>query len=130
MKAISQTYRKRGYPPWNQPKAQTKDKTALELSAVLVRECWTLFESVWQVRNGILHSKDSIGASARNAHLTEQLLQYKYNADTMLQYGDRNQIDYVTSCRDPVPDASAKEWSAEVAQSVAQAVPCRATVGN
>ena len=29
-----------------------------------------------------------------NAHLTEQLLQYKYNADTMLQYGDRNQIDY------------------------------------
>ena len=58
MKAISQTYRKRGYPPWNQPKAQTKDKTALELSAVLVRECWTLFESVWQVRNDILHSKD------------------------------------------------------------------------
>ena len=53
-----------------------------------------LFELVWQVRNDILQSKDSIGASRPNAHLTEQLLHFKYNADMMLQYGDRNQIDY------------------------------------
>ena len=62
-----------------------------------------LFELVWQVRNDILHSKDSIGASMRNAHLTEQLLHFKYNADTMLQYGDRNQIDY--------PRAEIQSWT-------------------
>ena len=84
-------------------KHKRKYKTPLELSAVLVRECWTLFELVWQVRNDILHSKDSIGASMRNAHLTEQLLHFKYNADTMLQYGDRNQIDY--------PRAEIQSWT-------------------
>ena len=31
----------------------------------------------------ILHSKDSNGAGVRNKHLTEQLIQYKYNAGTM-----------------------------------------------
>ena len=77
VEAISRTYRKRVYPPGTDPKNRRKDKTTLELSAVLVRECWALFELVWQVRNDILHSKDIIGASVRNAHLTEQLLQYK-----------------------------------------------------
>ena len=47
------------------------------------------------MRNDILHSKDSIGAKTRNEHLTEQFLHFKYNADTMLQYDDRNQIDYL-----------------------------------
>ena len=61
---------------------------------VFVREYWTLFELVWQVRSDILHSKDSIGAKTRNEHLAEQLLHFKYNADTMLQCGDKNQIDY------------------------------------
>ena len=83
-----------GVPPGIDPKRRRKDKAALELSAVLVRECWTLFELVWQVRNDILHSKDSSDAKTRNEHLTEQLLHFKYNADTMLQHGDRNQIDY------------------------------------
>ena len=31
---------------------------------------------------------------SHNELLTEQLLHFKHNADTMLQYGDRNQIDY------------------------------------
>ena len=46
------------------------------------------------MQNDILHYKDSIGTKIRNGHLTEQLLHFKYNADTMLQYGDRHQIDY------------------------------------
>ena len=94
MEAIFWTYRKQVYPPGTAKKHKKKDKTALELLAVLVRECWTLFESVWQMRNGIFHSKDSIGTRMRNEYLTEQLLHFKYNANTMLQYGDRNQIDY------------------------------------
>ena len=72
---MSRTYRKRVYPPVTDPKHKQKDKTALKLSAVLVRECWTLFELAWKVRNDILYSKD------------------RYNADTMLQCGDRNQIN-------------------------------------
>ena len=66
----------------------------------MVRECWVLFELVWRVRNNILYSKDSSGAKRQNEHLTEHLLHFKYNADTMLQHGDRNQIDYprVNSC--------------------------------
>ena len=91
---MSRTYRKRVYPPGTDLKRRRKAKTALELSSVLVGECWVLFESVWQVRNDILHSKDISGAKRHNAHLTEQLLHFKYNADTMLQHGDRNQIDY------------------------------------
>ena len=46
------------------------------------------------MQNDILHSKDSIGAEMRNKHLTEQLLHFKYNSDTMLQCGDRNQSNY------------------------------------
>ena len=87
---MSRTYRKRVYPPGTDPKHKRKDKTALKLSAVLVREYWTLFELAWKVRNDILHSKDSIGAKTRNEHLTEQLLHFKYNANAMLQCGDRN----------------------------------------
>ena len=90
VEAISRTYRKRVYPPGIDPKHKRKDKTALELSTVFVRECWTLFKSVWQMQNDILHSKDSIGAKTHNEHLTEQLLRFKYNANTMLQYRDRN----------------------------------------
>ena len=87
VEAMSRTYRKRVYPPGTDLKRRRKAKTALELSSVLVRECWVLFESVWQVRNDILHSKDISGAKRHNEHLTEQLLRFKYNADTMLQYG-------------------------------------------
>ena len=76
VEAISRTYRKRVYPPGTDPEHKRKDKTALELSAVLVRECWTLFGLAWKVRNDILYSKD------------------RYNADTMLQCGGRYQIDY------------------------------------
>ena len=46
------------------------------------------------IQHDILHSKDSSGAKTRNEHLTEQLLHFKCNTDTMLQHGDRNQIDY------------------------------------
>ena len=46
------------------------------------------------MQNDILHSKDSIGAKTQNERLNEQLLHFKYNADTMLQCGDRDQIDY------------------------------------
>ena len=83
------------YPPGTAKKHKKKDKTALELSSVMVRECWTLFESVWTMRNTILQFKGSIGAKIHNDHLSGQLLHFKHNADSMLHYGDRNQIDYL-----------------------------------
>ena len=93
--AIFRTYRKQMYPPWTAKKHKKKDKTALGLSSVLVKECWALFESVWATRNEILHSKDSIGAKIHHGHLSEQLLHFKCNADSMLCYGDRNLIDHL-----------------------------------
>ena len=38
--AIMNTYRKRTYPPGTDKSKRKKDKSALELSAILVRECW------------------------------------------------------------------------------------------
>ena len=91
--AIFQTYKKRAHSPRTSKKHKRKDKTTLELYFVIVREYWTLFESVWSMRNCILHSKDSIGAKMRHAHLNEQLLHFKCNGDSMLHCGDRNQIN-------------------------------------
>ena len=51
-----------------------KDKSALELSVILVSECWNLFENVWTMRNDIFHRTDSAGAKIASKHLTEELL--------------------------------------------------------
>ena len=53
--AIMNTYRKRTYPPGTNKSKCKKDKSTLELSAILVRKCWNLFENVWAMRNDILH---------------------------------------------------------------------------
>ena len=55
--AIMTTYRKRTYPPGTDTSKCKKDKSALELSAILVRECWNLFENVWAMRNDISTAK-------------------------------------------------------------------------
>ena len=55
--AIMTTYRKRTYPPGTDKSKRKKDKSALELSAILVRECWNLFENVWAMRNDISTAK-------------------------------------------------------------------------
>ena len=84
------TYRKRTYPPGTDKSKRKKNKPALELSAILVRECWNLFENVWaSMRNDILHREDSPGAKIASKHLTEELLDFKYNATEYLRYGDR-----------------------------------------
>ena len=49
--AIMNTHRKRTHTPGTDEFKRKKDKSALELSAVLVRECWNLFENVWAMRN-------------------------------------------------------------------------------
>ena len=54
-----------------------------------MRECWTLFENVWAMRNDILHREDSAGAKMTSKYLTEELLDFKYNATEYLRYGDR-----------------------------------------
>ena len=97
------TYRKRTYPPGTDKFKRKKDKSALELSAILVRKCWNLFESVWAMRNDILHREDSAGAKMTSRHLTEELLDFKYNATEYLRHGDRGQIDY--------PDAEIIRWT-------------------
>ena len=97
------TYRKRTHPPGTDKSKRKKDKSALELSAILVRECWNLFENVWAMRNDILHREDSAGAKMASKHLTEELLDFKYNATQYLRHGDRGQIDY--------PDAEILRWT-------------------
>ena len=92
--AISDTYKKRVYPPCSKKSKGKRDKTALELSVTLVRECWNLFENMWAMRNDIMHKPNSAGAEIANKHLVEQLLDFKYNANEYLHYGDRSKIDY------------------------------------
>ena len=101
--AIMNTYRKPTYPPGTDKSKRKKDKSALELSAVLVRECWNLFEDVCAMRNDILHREDSAGAKIVSKHLTEELLGFKYNATEYLCHGDRGQNDY--------PDAEIMRWT-------------------
>ena len=72
--AIMHTYKKRTYPPGTEKAKQKKDKSALELSAILVRECWNLFENVWAMRNDILHRADSAGAQMDGYTLPELVL--------------------------------------------------------
>ena len=63
---VFRTSQKRVYPPGTAKMHMKKDKTSLELSSVLVKECWTLFELIWAMRKKILHSKDTIGAKMHN----------------------------------------------------------------
>ena len=79
MEAIFWTYRKQVYPPGTAKKHKKKDKIALELSSVMVRECWTLFKSIWTMRNTILRSKYSIGA--RTLSVWGQLINYAWVKD-------------------------------------------------
>ena len=84
------TYRKRTYPPGIDKSKRKKDKSALEQSAILVCECWNLFENVWAMRNDILHREDSAETKMTSRHLTEELLDFKYNATEYLQAERRN----------------------------------------
>ena len=68
-----------------------------------MRECWNLFENVWAMRNDILHREDSAGAKMTSRHLTDELLEIKYNATEYLRPEDRGQIDY--------PDAVIMRWT-------------------
>ena len=55
------------------------------------------------MRNDILHREDSAGAKMASKHLTEELLDFKYNATRYLRHGDRGQIDH--------PDAEIMRWT-------------------
>ena len=45
------------------------------------------------MKNDSLHSKSNVDDKMHYEHLNEQLLDFKCNADSMLHYGDRSQID-------------------------------------
>ena len=94
VEAIFKTYKPRVYPPNTPKKNKKKDKSALELSAILVRECWNLFEKVWKTRNDKVHDTDGILSKTKHIHLTEELMRFKQNATTLLHYTDHNMIDY------------------------------------
>ena len=55
------------------------------------------------MRNDILHREDSAGAKMTNRHLTEELLNFRYNATEYLRQGDQGQIDYA--------DAEIMRWT-------------------
>ena len=46
------------------------------------------------MRNDILHREDSAGTKMANKHLTEELLNFRYNATEYLRHRDRGKIDY------------------------------------
>ena len=55
------------------------------------------------MRNDILHREDSAGAKIVSKHLTEELLDFKYNTTGYLRHGDCGQIGY--------PDAEIICWT-------------------
>lgn len=61
----------------------------------LKEECWQLFESIWAMRNIILHNSDGYAPQAAESKLSQRLLKYKLKQDEILQYVDRHpRIDY------------------------------------
>ena len=46
-------------PPTTDGKKQKRDKSALEMSVMLMQGSWNLFKKVWTTRNATLHSSDS-----------------------------------------------------------------------
>ena len=68
-----------------------------------MREYWNLFENVRAMRNNILHREDSAGANMASKYLTEELLDFMYNATKYLRHGDHRQID--------CPDAEIICWA-------------------
>ena len=88
---IRETYRPRPPPPgWDSP---PKDKSPLDMSALLVEEVWNLFEKLWAKRNEILHKDDSHAAKSETSHLTDQLLEYRRNRQRLLAVGDHHLIE-------------------------------------
>lgn len=94
VEAIFKTYKPRVYPPNTPKKNKRKDKSALELSAILVRECWKLFEKVWQTRNDKVHDPKGVHSVVKNVRLTEELIRYRTNAATLLHFSDHKHVDY------------------------------------
>ena len=45
------------------------------------------------MRNNIFHREESAGTKMTNKHLTEELLDFKYNVTEYLRHGDRGQIN-------------------------------------
>ena len=103
VEAIFKTYKPRIYPPNTPKKNKMKDKSALELSAILVRECWKLFEKVWETRNEKVHDADGVFSKIKSIHLSEELMRFRNNSSTLLHYTDQNQIDY--------PDEVIHSWT-------------------
>ena len=88
--AIHKTYTRRPTPPGQKRK---RDKSALDMSIMLIEEAWTLFEVLWETRNSILHGDDSYVAKLEDTAWTKELLNYKRDQNNLLHYGDRYLID-------------------------------------
>ena len=89
--AICKTYKRRVTPPGQKKR---HDKTAFEMSVMLIEEVWTLFETLWFTRNAILHGTTSYVSKLEDKAWTDRLLEYKYKQNKLLHYGDRYLIDY------------------------------------
>jgi hypothetical protein len=70
-----------------------KRKDPLEQSVSVITGVWDIFESVWECRNGILHSNESKLIERSNEEITEKLLNYKRHNITLLRRCDRFIID-------------------------------------
>ena len=91
VEAIANTYTKRPTPPGQKPR---RDKSPFDMSVMLIQVVWSLFETLWETRNSILHGNDSYVARLEDEAWTAQLLEYKRNQNKLLHYGDRYLIDY------------------------------------
>jgi ribonuclease HI len=91
LEAITNTHRRRPAPPGAKPQ---REKSPLELSVLLITTAWSIFESIWEVRNSTLHDNDSFAAKAEESQLTERLLIYRRKRAKMLYHGDHHLIEF------------------------------------
>jgi len=87
--ACQNTFRKPPCPPGKKP---PRYKSALEMSVLLIEQCWQFFEKIWSTRNNILHGKDSYSAKAEESRLFRELMDYKRRQHILLHHGDTHHI--------------------------------------
>jgi hypothetical protein len=82
-------------PPPEPPPGEKKQrqKEPLEQPVTMIRGVWKIFETIWECRNNILHSKDSQLIERSKESITRKLLEYKSKNPTLLRRCDRFIID-------------------------------------
>ena len=76
VRTIKETYRPRQPPPGSKPR---RDRSPLDMAALMIEEVWNLFHSLWDMRISILHGNDGFSARHEASQATQQLITYRTN---------------------------------------------------